>query len=300
MNKFVEARGVRLHYLDFGGSGLPIIFVQSFHGDAREWVDYDAEGFAPRFADDFRVLAVTRRGWGESDDTGWGYDVATQSEHLIGFMDALGIRRAVLVGRIPANQDITWIAEHHPSRVAGLVYIGNPYVFPNYRDPIARAFDENSSRSACDLEEEAVARTAPRAPWRPHFLYDEGARIEIPALRIVLPDRPAHSLWRLERLVARAAAAPGQPLSCDPEAQEYFAALLADEERVSALRRALTEADPSVAVNETMERAFGANLRTAEDSLGDLNATLDSWYSHMRSFLEEVTRAEARRTSLNQ
>jgi hypothetical protein len=59
-------------------------------------------------------------------------------------------------------------------------------------------------------------------------------------------------------------------------------------------------ADPSVAVNETMERAFGANLRTAEDSLGDLNATLDSWYSHMRSFLEEVTRAEARRTSLNQ
>jgi hypothetical protein len=67
-------------------------------------------------------------------------------------------------------------------------------------------------------------------------------------------------------MVARAAAAPGQALSCDPEAHEYFAALLADEERVSALRRALTEADPSVAVNEAMERAFGANLRTAEDS----------------------------------
>jgi pimeloyl-ACP methyl ester carboxylesterase len=294
-SKFIETRGVRLHYLEFGGSGLPILFVQSFHGDAREWVDYDFVGFAPRFVDDFRVFAVTRRGWGESDDMGWGYDVATQSEDLIGFMDALGIRRAVLVGRIPANQDMTWIAEHYPDRVAGLVYLGNPYVFPDYRNAEVRAFDEHESLSACDLGEEALVRTSPRAPWRPHFLYDEAARIDIPALRFVLPDRPVHSLWRLDRVIAWAAT--GQPLSCDPAAQEYFAALVADERRIAALRRALAEADPSIAVNDAMERAFGTNLRTEEDSLGDLDGTMERWYVHMRSFLEDVMRVEATRGS---
>lgn len=76
----VSVRGIDLHYLDFGGKGLPIIFLQSFHGDAKEWVDYDAPGFAPRFVKDHRVYAVTRRGWGKSTDTYWGFDVATQAE----------------------------------------------------------------------------------------------------------------------------------------------------------------------------------------------------------------------------
>ena len=34
-SKFVEARGVRLHYLDFGGTGLPVIFVHDWYEDAH-------------------------------------------------------------------------------------------------------------------------------------------------------------------------------------------------------------------------------------------------------------------------
>jgi pimeloyl-ACP methyl ester carboxylesterase len=64
---------------------------------------------------------MARRGYGQSDDVGWGYDVATQAEDILGFMDALRIERAVLVGRHPTTQDMTWIAEHHPERLAGLV-----------------------------------------------------------------------------------------------------------------------------------------------------------------------------------
>jgi hypothetical protein len=34
-SRFVHVRGVRMHYLDFGGSGLPVIFIHGSHGNAR-------------------------------------------------------------------------------------------------------------------------------------------------------------------------------------------------------------------------------------------------------------------------
>ena len=92
-SKFIEAGGVRLHYLDFGGQGLPLIFVHSESRDAHTYAE-----FAPRFSDAYRVLAVTRPGYGESEDPGDGYDVPAQAEKLIDFLDALGIGRAVFAG----------------------------------------------------------------------------------------------------------------------------------------------------------------------------------------------------------
>jgi pimeloyl-ACP methyl ester carboxylesterase len=89
--KFVEAGDIRLQYHDFGGSGLPVIFVQDFHDYFGAALDPSWPPFLARFADGFRVLAPVRRGWGESDDTGYGYDVATQAEDVLAFMDALGI-----------------------------------------------------------------------------------------------------------------------------------------------------------------------------------------------------------------
>lgn len=55
-SKFVDADGVRLHYLDFGGEGLPVVFVHSEGWDARTYAE-----FAPRYTDANRMLAVTRR-----------------------------------------------------------------------------------------------------------------------------------------------------------------------------------------------------------------------------------------------
>jgi parallel beta-helix repeat protein len=36
-SSFVETRGIRLHYLDFGGSGLPLIFVHDWYEDTHTW-----------------------------------------------------------------------------------------------------------------------------------------------------------------------------------------------------------------------------------------------------------------------
>lgn len=98
-SKFVETREIRLQYMNFGGEGLPVIFLQDFHDYFQSsYTDLNYQKFLAGFSENNRVLAPIRWGYGKSDDTGYGYDVATQSEDLLGFMDALGIERAVLVG----------------------------------------------------------------------------------------------------------------------------------------------------------------------------------------------------------
>ncbi|HUE76347.1 MAG TPA: alpha/beta fold hydrolase [Longimicrobiales bacterium] len=220
--------------------------------------------------------------------------MATHSEDLLGLMDALGIRRAVLVGRAPATQDLTWIAEHHPERVAGLVYLGNPVVIQSSQHPEARLFDENYARGSCDLEERGIALVGARTSWRPHFLDDETVRIDVPALRFTHPvsHRRSMDLQRLDRLDATAAEEPGCPGHA--RSLEYFRALAADPARRAALREALEASDLSVPIDEGIERAFGASMRTVVEPdpwEGGLPAFHDFIEPHMRSFLEEVEQA---------
>jgi pimeloyl-ACP methyl ester carboxylesterase len=290
--KFVEAGDIRLQYHDFGGSGLPVIFVQDFHDYFGAALDPSWPPFLARFADGFRVLAPVRRGWGESDDTGYGYDVATQAEDVLAFMDALGVEQAVLVGRIPADHDMTWIAEHHPERLAGLIYLQSLHVVADYSNPLIRAFTEAYSAGSCDMRD-PVPQVGARAPWLPHFLRDESARIDVPALRFFWPvfDEVSMNRRRLDRVTEIAAS----PSECAQEEQkQYFIALAADEARQAELRQALLETDLQQALDQAMQQAFGDNLRTIRSpEFEDYQAMLDFQYQHMRPFLEAVQRTDA-------
>jgi pimeloyl-ACP methyl ester carboxylesterase len=72
---FVTVNGVRLHYLDWGGVGQALLFL---HGSGDTAHIYDL--VAPKFTNDFRVLALTRRGHGESEIPDDGYDTATRAK----------------------------------------------------------------------------------------------------------------------------------------------------------------------------------------------------------------------------
>ncbi len=258
-SKFVETRSIRLQYMDFEGSGLPVIFLQDFHDYFQSsYTDLNYQKFLAEFSDHYRVLAPIRRGYGKSDDTGYGYDVATQSEDLLGFMDALGIERAVLVGRLPANQDMTWIAEHHPERVIGLVYVGNPLVMPDLTDPLVREFAEIAWQGSCDLQEKALVIVGSRAAYRPDFLYDKDLRINIPAIRFSLNDTIDFHRRRIQGVEIYAA-----DDNCGNVAlQEYFKALAADKEKMEYISEKLRKSDLSKEVDHAMERAFDDQLQT--------------------------------------
>jgi pimeloyl-ACP methyl ester carboxylesterase len=119
---FVSVNGVRLHYVDWGGSGQTILFLPGFNDTAHVY-----DGFALRFTDRFHVLGLTRRGVGESDKPSGGYDTSTRVEDIRQFLDALGIHTVSLIGHSMAGDELTLFATRYPQRVAKLVYLDAAY-----------------------------------------------------------------------------------------------------------------------------------------------------------------------------
>ena len=115
---FVQLNEIRLHYLDWGGEGPALIFLTGMGSSA-----YIYNKFAARFTDRFRVLALTRRGHGDSDYPETGYDADTLTEDIRQFMDVLKIQKAVLAGHSLAGVELTHFAATHPERVERLVYL---------------------------------------------------------------------------------------------------------------------------------------------------------------------------------
>jgi pimeloyl-ACP methyl ester carboxylesterase len=117
-NGFVQVNGISLHYLDWGGKGPALIFLTGMGCSA-----YIFNKFAPRFIDAFHVLALTRRGHGDSDYPETGYDADTLTEDIRQFMDRLNVETAILAGHSLAGVELTHFAATHPTRVQKLIYL---------------------------------------------------------------------------------------------------------------------------------------------------------------------------------
>jgi pimeloyl-ACP methyl ester carboxylesterase len=115
---FVTVNGIRLHYLDWGGTGPALIFLAGMGSSAHIF-----NKFAPRFTDKFRVLALTRRGHGDSDYPETGYDADMLVEDIRQFMDGLKVETASLAGHSLAGVELTHFAATHPERVEKLIYL---------------------------------------------------------------------------------------------------------------------------------------------------------------------------------
>jgi len=118
---FVEIGGVRLQYLDWGGTGPAVILIHGLADNPHVFDD-----LAPALTDRFHVFAYARRGSGNSDTQG-PYDAATLTEDLHGLMDALGIAKADLVGASAGGDEVTEMAARYPERVDRIVYLDAAY-----------------------------------------------------------------------------------------------------------------------------------------------------------------------------
>ena len=130
---FVNVNGINLHYLDWGGSGDILLFLAGMGCNAHIFDD-----FAPRFRDKFHVMALTRRGHGESDHPENGYDADTLTEDIRQFVDALGIEKVILAGHSMANVELSHFSALYPERVLKLVFLDAAYdrASASYKDMV--------------------------------------------------------------------------------------------------------------------------------------------------------------------
>jgi pimeloyl-ACP methyl ester carboxylesterase len=143
--QFVPAEnGVRLEVLDWGGSGTPIVFLAG-GGDTAHVFDE----FAPKLVSDHHVYGITRRGFGASGFSPSDRPIDRLRDDVLVVMDALKLKRPVLVGHSIGGAELSAVATSHPDRIAGLVYLeaAYPYAFQAATGPGMNEFQISGPRA---------------------------------------------------------------------------------------------------------------------------------------------------------
>lgn len=200
---FVPVGAVRLYYATYG-AGPPLLLIHNGLGDADDWA-----GVLPFLQTHYRVIVADTRGFGRStrDSTPYSYDLlASDYLHL---MDALHLRRVVVVGTSDGGIIGLDLAIHHPDRIAGLFAqganatpdaFGEPSDLTAIRLGLAHAKAEYQRLSSTPGDYQAFRQALSKMDGeQPHFSKEQLAGIRAPTA-IVMSDheesiRPEHSKY---------------------------------------------------------------------------------------------------------
>jgi len=114
----LPARGVRLHYRDWGGNGAPMLLLHGLSSNSRIW-----DWTAPLLADRFRVVALDQRGHGLADvpEAGYGFDETTAD--VAEFIDFMELERPIVVGHSWGASVALVLGVEHTDYTRGLVMV---------------------------------------------------------------------------------------------------------------------------------------------------------------------------------
>jgi len=121
IGSYVDAGGIKTNYLE-AGSGPPVVLVHGSGPGVTAYANWRLT--MPALAPHFRVLAPDMAGFGFSDKPGGVADMTLWINQLTGFMDALGVERASVVGNSFGGGIGIKLAVDHPGRVDRLVLMG--------------------------------------------------------------------------------------------------------------------------------------------------------------------------------
>jgi pimeloyl-ACP methyl ester carboxylesterase len=151
---YVQAGGVRLHYLDYGSAGLPPMLC--IHGGAAHahWFDFVAPGFTA----DYHVRALDLRGHGDSDQVDPpAYFYTDYAADLSEAVEALDLRDFVLIGHSMGGMVSLLYAATYPGRAKSLVVVDTSINLPPERIALLRGVGSKPPRDY-DTREEMVSR----------------------------------------------------------------------------------------------------------------------------------------------
>jgi 2-hydroxymuconate-semialdehyde hydrolase len=178
IGKSVLANGIQTNYHDVG-EGPPVLLIHGSGPGVTGWANWRLT--IPALATRFRVLAPDMLGFGYTErPADVQYNMDNWVSHIIGFMDALGIERAHVVGNSFGGGLALALAIRAPRRVARLVLMGSAGVSFPITDGLDRVWGYTPSlanmRSLLDvfsfnrsLLSEDLARMRYEASIRPGF-----------------------------------------------------------------------------------------------------------------------------------
>ncbi|MEZ5922976.1 MAG: alpha/beta hydrolase [Hyphomicrobiaceae bacterium] len=175
---------VTMEYATAGDGARVAIFI---HGYGDSW--YSHNGMLEALPSGWRAYAVSLRGHGGSSKPRQGYTVQGHADDVIGFMAAMGLTKAVVIGHSMGSLIAQEIAIQRPELVSHLVLIASATSSDNevikglkaeiadLTDPMPRQFSQDFQAGTC---------VNPMGPGMTlEGVVDESAKI------------PAH-VWKLE------------------------------------------------------------------------------------------------------
>ena len=117
VDRYFTVNGLRLHCLDWGGDGPPLLLLHGFTGHAHAW-DTLSIALQPHF----HVYALDQRGHGESDPAEV-YNPVVALDDIGGVLAELGVTSLVMVGLSMGGRNAMYFAAKRPELVERLVVL---------------------------------------------------------------------------------------------------------------------------------------------------------------------------------
>jgi pimeloyl-ACP methyl ester carboxylesterase len=117
--------GLELTYVEIGpAEGQPVLLLHGYTDNSRSW-----SLLAPHLGER-RLIALDLRGHGSSDAPACCYGIDTLAHDVSGFMDALEIATADVVGHSLGSMAAATLAAYYPEKVDELVLISTAAAMP--------------------------------------------------------------------------------------------------------------------------------------------------------------------------
>ncbi|WP_315780866.1 alpha/beta hydrolase [Bradyrhizobium sp. SZCCHNPS1003] len=130
--QFMDVDGVRLHYVE-RGTGVPLVLL---HGNGSMIQDFASSGLIDLAAQNYRVIAFDRPGFGHSDrprNVVW--TPMAQAGLIKSALDRLGVSEAFVLGHSWGASVAVALALEHPAMVKGMV-LASGYYYPTFRSDV--------------------------------------------------------------------------------------------------------------------------------------------------------------------
>ncbi|HET7420723.1 MAG TPA: alpha/beta hydrolase [Candidatus Dormibacteraeota bacterium] len=142
-----------VHYLDFGGSGTPLVMVHGLGGNALNWM-----AVGPQLAETHRPLAVDLAGFGQTPLFGRSATVAANARLVHDFVEQVAGRPAVLMGNSMGGHIAMLEAADHPESVSSVVLVDPAIPGPHVRRPEPRMLGAMAALSLPGLAQTLLDR----------------------------------------------------------------------------------------------------------------------------------------------
>ena len=139
---------LNVNVVDTGHGSPTLVFLHYWGGSARTWKDV-----VHSLDSQFRCVAYDQRGWGSSDAPADGYSLQDLAKDAFMLIQALGLRRYVLVGHSMGGKVAQLMASQRPAGLDALILVAPASPSPQHIPEEAR----QAQLHAYDNRETALA-----------------------------------------------------------------------------------------------------------------------------------------------